>query len=75
MRVDGMLFRGSGVAMVTPFYDGEVDYSALGRLIDRQLSEGTDAIIVGGTTGEPPALTTDEKDGVLCFLTVRIKPS
>ena len=67
MRMDRTLFRGSGVALVTPFYDGEIDFPALGRLIDRQLAAGTDAIIVCGTTGEPPTLTQTEKDEILAY--------
>ena len=49
--VKKVLFTGSGVAIVTPFKDGTVNMPAFGRLIDRQLAEGTDAIIVCGTTG------------------------
>ena len=46
-----ILFTGSGVAIVTPFHAGAVNFPALGRLIDRQIDGGTDAIIVCGTTG------------------------
>lgn len=66
------LFRGSGVALVTPFRDGQVDYEAMGRLIDRQLEAGTDAVIVCGTTGEASTLTATEKDGVLSFALERV---
>ena len=45
------LFKGSGVAIVTPFKDGSVDYTAFTRLIELQIISGTDAIIVCGTTG------------------------
>ena len=65
--MNNALFRGSGTAMVTPFLDGEVDYAALGRLIDLQITAGTDALIVLGTTGEPPTLTADEKERILSF--------
>lgn len=65
--MNSTLFTGSGAALATPFTDGEVDFEALGRLIDMQLSGGTDALIVCGTTGEPPTLTTAEKDAVLEF--------
>ena len=47
-----ILFTGSGVAIVTPFHAGAVNFPAFGRLIDRQIDGGTDAIIVCGTTGE-----------------------
>ena len=48
------LFTGSGVAIVTPFTNETVNLGALGRLLDFQLENGTDAIIVCGTTGEAP---------------------
>lgn len=41
-----ILFTGSGVAIVTPFHAGAVNFPAFGRLIDRQIDGGTDAIIV-----------------------------
>lgn len=45
------IFKGSGVALVTPFKDGRIDYDALERLIEWHIEEGTDAIISCGTTG------------------------
>ncbi len=55
------IFKGSGVAIVTPFRpDGEVNYEEFGRQIDFQINNGTDAIIVCGTTGESACLTEDE---------------
>ena len=65
--MNNALFRGSGTAMVTPFSEGAVDFPALGRLIDLQITAGTDALIVLGTTGEPPTLTADEKERILSF--------
>lgn len=56
------LFTGSGVAIVTPFDEnGGVNFEAFGRLIDFQIENGTDAIIVCGTTGEASTLTDDEQ--------------
>lgn len=55
------IFKGAGVAIVTPFKaDGEVNYEEFGRQIDFQINNGTDAIIVCGTTGEAACLTEDE---------------
>ncbi len=55
------LFRGAGVAMVTPMKDnGEIDYEVLGQLIEDQIAGHTDAIIICGTTGEAPTLEDDE---------------
>lgn len=55
------LFTGAGVAIVTPFKENrEVDYEKLGELIEFQLSNGTDSIIICGTTGEASTLTHEE---------------
>ena len=55
------LFTGSGVAIVTPFTADTVDLTALGRLLDFQLSHGTDAVIVCGTTGEAATMSYRER--------------
>ena len=55
------MFSGSIVALVTPMRsDGAVDYSALDRLVDFHVANGTDAIVAVGTTGESPTLDVDE---------------
>lgn len=54
------LFTGAGVAIVTPFKDGKPDLTSLGQLIDWQISQGIDAIIACGTTGEASTLTDKE---------------
>lgn len=55
------IFTGSGVAIVTPFTDDlEVDYAKLRELIDFQIENGTDSIIICGTTGEASTLTHEE---------------
>ncbi|MBC7609863.1 MAG: 4-hydroxy-tetrahydrodipicolinate synthase [Polaromonas sp.] len=52
---------GSLVAMATPFHtDGSVDYSALRKLVDWHIAEGTDCICVVGTTGESPTVNVEE---------------
>ena len=55
------VFTGSGVAIITPFTNDGVDYPALTRLLDFQLENGTDAIIVCGTTGEAAAMSYEER--------------
>lgn len=55
------LFRGSGVALVTPFTGTDVNREVLRELIDFQISEGTDAIIVCGSTGEAAAMSPEEQ--------------
>lgn len=60
------LFRGAGVALVTPFHeDKSVNYEELTRLIEFQIASGTDAIIVAGTTGEPSTMTEEERLSVI----------
>lgn len=62
------IFTGSGVALVTPMkQDGSVDYDMLEKLIDFHVSNGTDAIIACGTTGESPTLNHQEHTEVLRF--------
>jgi len=53
------------VALVTPFYDGEVDFDTLEELIEFQLKNGTDGIVPCGTTGESPTLTYEEHKKVI----------
>ena len=59
------LFRGSAVALVTPFENGKVDYATLRRLVEMQLEGGTAAILACGTTGEPSTLSADERENVI----------
>lgn len=55
------MLRGSLVAIVTPMTaDGSLDWAAWDRLLDFHLREGTDGIVIGGTTGESPALSLEE---------------
>jgi len=61
------IFEGSGVAIVTPFKNGEIDYDALSGLLEWQVEEGTDAIVICGTTGEASTLTDDEQIAVIEF--------
>ena len=55
------IFTGSGVALVTPFTSTGVDFPALKKLVDFQINNGTDAIIVCGTTGEAATMTQAER--------------
>ena len=62
------VFKGAGVAIATPFYqDGSVNYDEFGRLIEFQISNGTDAIIVCGTTGEAATMSEQEHMEVVKF--------
>ena len=55
------LFTGSGVALVTPFHDGGVNEAVLRELVQFHLREGTDALVVNGSTGEATTMSPDEQ--------------
>ena len=60
------MFHGSMVALLTPMREnGDIDYSCLRNLVDWHIAEGTDAILVMGTTGEPATLSAEEKENVI----------
>lgn len=59
------IFRGLGIALVTPFTsDGQVDYKSLKRLVEYQIDNGADFLCILATTGETPCLTQDEKEKI-----------
>ena len=57
--------KGSIPALVTPFKDGRVDVEALERLVEWHISEGSDALVAVGTTGESPTVSKDEHKDVI----------
>lgn len=59
------MFRGSFTAMVTPFQDGDIDWTAFDLLIEQQIEAGSHGIVVCGTTGESPTLTPEEHMAVI----------
>ncbi len=59
------IFIGTGTALITPFKNGEVDYIALGELIDFQIDGGINALVICGTTGESATLADREHHQVL----------
>lgn len=61
------IFEGSGVALITPFKDNGVDFEKLKELLEWHVKEGTDAIIICGTTGEATTMTEKEKKDVIKF--------
>ncbi len=68
------IFRGAGVAIVTPFKeDGSVDFDNYGELIEWQIAEGTDAIISCGTTGEASTMTDEEQIEVVEYCVNKVK--
>lgn len=67
------VFTGAGVALVTPFRDGKVDFDNYGKLIEWQIAEGTDAIISCGTTGEASTMTDAEQIEVVEYAVNKVK--
>jgi 4-hydroxy-tetrahydrodipicolinate synthase len=61
------MFRGTFTALVTPFREDAIDFTALQNLIESQIAAGIDGIIAVGTTGESPTLTHDERKEVIRF--------
>ena len=61
------VFTGAGVAIITPFRDGKIDYEDFARIIEFQIENGTDAIVVCGTTGEASTLSDDEHIAAIEF--------
>ena len=68
------IFKGAGVAIVTPFHeDGSVNFEKIAELVEFQIENGTDAIIVCGTTGESSTLTHEEHFEVIKFCAETVK--
>lgn len=70
-KIKKSIFKGAATALITPFRDGEVDYAALGDLIDRQIDCGIDALIICGTTGESATLSDKEHRQILEYALAR----
>ncbi len=66
------LFHGAATALITPFSAHEIDYVALGNLIDHQISSGISALLVAGTTGESATLSEQEYFDLTYFAKKRI---
>lgn len=61
------IFKGNATAMITPFNDDGIDFDAFNKHIEFQISNGTVALVVAGTTGEPATMTHDEKINLFKF--------
>lgn len=67
------IFTGSGVALVTPMNkEGSIDYDVLKELIEFHVSNGTDAIVACGTTGESPVISDDEHRELIQFIVKQV---
>lgn len=67
------IFHGLGVALVTPFMENEaIDFAAVAKIVDNLVEGGVDYILVLGTTGETPTLSTDERKALIRFVRDRV---
>jgi len=68
------VLRGTGVAVITPFQsDLQVDFEALGKLLDFIINKGVNYIVTMGTTGETPVLSKEEKKEIIEFTYSHVK--
>ena len=63
-----MLFKGSAVALVTPFNEDGVDFKKLGQLVEYHIKNNTDALVVCGTTGEATTMSDEEQLSVIKYV-------
>ncbi len=62
-------FIGTGVALITPFHeDLSIDFEALERLVEHNINNGTEYLVISGTTGESVTVTADEKKELIQFI-------
>ena len=66
------LFYGSATALITPFTDTAIDFESYEKMIEFQIENGTDALVVLGTTGEPSTMTETEKHELIKFAVQKI---
>ena len=65
--------KGLGTALITPFTkDGNIDYIALGKLIEYQIAGGADYLVILGTTSEVPTLTHKEQDEIIAYVVKQV---
>ena len=62
-----VIFKGCGTAIITPFTENGVNLEEFGKMIEKQIAEGADALIVCGTTGEASTMTLEERKETIKF--------
>ena len=67
------IFRGAGIAIITPFTEDGINFDELGRILDDQIKGGTDAIIITGTTGESATMTDEEHRAAIKYAVEYVK--
>ena len=67
------IFKGAGVAIITPYTEDGVNFPELGRIIEDQIEKGTDAVVITGTTGESATMTDEEHRATIKFAVDQVK--
>jgi len=67
------IFRGAGVAIITPYTEDGINFPELGRIIEDQIKNHTDAIVIAGTTGESATMSVEEHKDVIKFAVEQVK--
>ena len=67
------IFRGAGVAIITPYTESGINFPELGRIIEDQIKNHTDAIVIAGTTGESATMTVEEHKEAIRFTVEQVK--
>ncbi len=67
-----MIFNGVCTALITPFKDGYIDFTALDGIIDMQIESGIDALVIAGTTGEAATLSEKERISLFEFCAAKV---
>ena len=67
------IFRGAGVAIITPYTKDGINFPELGRIIEDQIAGGTDAIVITGTTGESATMSDEEHRAAIKFAVEQVK--
>ncbi len=68
-----LIFKGAGIAIITPFTEDGINFDELGRIIDDQIAHGTDAIVITGTTGESATMSDEEHRAAIKFAVDHVK--
>lgn len=67
-----LIFCGVATALVTPMRCGEIDFFALDKIIEMQISNGVSALVIGGTTGEAATLSDSEREGLYTYVKEKV---
>lgn len=67
------IFTGSCTAMVTPFTENGINFDSLGKCIEFQIDQGTDALLACGTTGEPSTMIKEEKKDLISYTVEKVQ--